>query len=196
MLFALFPVHALLFTTHHFAIVFWAVLSSRRLSLSFLQIGIHGRIPAFSWVKTGRPKICAAALEVLNPLKLLSQNMHTALLVRLSYIGVICNYKILLDNMCCLASGCSRFNCRCHHRFFAHLVGKNGKTRYKPFTDSRILTHTSRRQNLACLTKLHIWRLGNIFGDSHLARLGDSANPDSMRTRLYRGWGVGWGVTF
>ena len=42
-------------------------------------VAIHGGIPAFSWTKTARPKICAAALEVLHPLKILSQNTSCTL---------------------------------------------------------------------------------------------------------------------
>ena len=41
-------------------------------------------MPAFklSWPKTGRPRICAAALEVLHPLKLLSPNIQIAFLAQ------------------------------------------------------------------------------------------------------------------
>ena len=41
-------------------------------------------IPALIWPKAGRPKICAAALDVLHVLKLLSQNTQIAFLPRLS----------------------------------------------------------------------------------------------------------------
>ena len=39
--------------------------------------------PALCWRKTGRIKICAGALEVLHPLKLVSQNIPTATLTPL-----------------------------------------------------------------------------------------------------------------
>ena len=92
-------------------IVFCAVLSALRLSSSFLLIGMHGRIHALSWTKTGRPKICAAALEVLHPVKLLSQNMHSAFLAPPFLVSVwfvsakYCHTKCAASR----SSGCSGF---------------------------------------------------------------------------------------
>jgi hypothetical protein len=50
------------------------------LSSSFLLIAIHVCIPALVWPNTGRPKMWAAALVVQQPLKVLSQNLQTAIL--------------------------------------------------------------------------------------------------------------------
>ena len=49
------------------------------LSSSFLLMAIHACIPAFAWPNTERPKMWAAALEVQQPLKVLSQNLQTAI---------------------------------------------------------------------------------------------------------------------
>ena len=53
-------------------IVFCAFMNAPSLSLSFLLITIYESMPALSWPKTGHPRLGAAALEVLYPLKLLS----------------------------------------------------------------------------------------------------------------------------
>ena len=48
------------------------------LSSSILLMAIHACIPAFAWPNTERPKMWAAALEVQQPLKVLSQKLQTA----------------------------------------------------------------------------------------------------------------------
>ena len=77
----------------------------------FLKIEMHGHIPAFSWAKTGCPKICAAALEVLHPMKLLSQNMHTAFLAP-PFLALVLFVTAKYSQTKCatsLFSGCSKF---------------------------------------------------------------------------------------
>ena len=66
-------------------IAFWAILKAPLLSSSFLLITIHACIPALDCPKTGRPNMCAAALVVLHPLKVLSQNVQVAFLAPPSF---------------------------------------------------------------------------------------------------------------
>ena len=49
------------------------------LSSSFLLMVIHACIPAFAWPNTEWPKMWASTLEVQQPLKVLSQNLQTAI---------------------------------------------------------------------------------------------------------------------
>ena len=63
-------------------IVFCAFMNATLLSASCYLITIFGIMPALSWPKTGHPEIFAAALEVLHPLKLLSQNTQIAFLAQ------------------------------------------------------------------------------------------------------------------
>jgi hypothetical protein len=53
---------------------------SKSHGIILLSIETNKFIPAFSWPMTGRTKRCAAALEVLHSMKLLSQNMQKAFL--------------------------------------------------------------------------------------------------------------------
>jgi hypothetical protein len=74
----------LFFNTNDFApaIVLCDFLKAPRQSSTFLFIAAHGciQVPALSWPMTGHAKRFAAALEVLHPLKFLSQNMQRAFL--------------------------------------------------------------------------------------------------------------------
>ena len=67
-------------------IVFCVFMNAPSLSSSYLLITIYGSMPGFSWPKTGCNNICAAALKVLHPLKLLSQNIQIAFLAQ-PFIG-------------------------------------------------------------------------------------------------------------
>ena len=49
------------------------------LSSSFLLMTIYASIPAFAWHNTEGPEMWAAALEVQQLLKILSQNLQTAI---------------------------------------------------------------------------------------------------------------------
>ena len=49
------------------------------LSSSFFLMEIYDCIPAFAWPNTERPKMWAAALEEQQLLKILSQNLQTAI---------------------------------------------------------------------------------------------------------------------
>jgi hypothetical protein len=77
---AFFPAMDCTLTLMTSLIAFCAFRKAARLSSSLLLTAPHGCIPGLSWPKTGRAKICAAALEVLQPLKDLSQNKQRAFL--------------------------------------------------------------------------------------------------------------------
>ena len=144
LLFPLFPVHALLFTMHCFTNSF---LVTSECTMSVIVFFVTCNTWTYSSFLLGKdsPKICAAALELLHPLKLLSQNMHTAFLALpfpaslLFVTAKHCQRKYAAW----LSSSCSRYALLMSSSLI--LWGKNWRKKYKPAAawDSQIWTCTS-----------------------------------------------------
>ena len=86
---------ALFILTHYSAYCFLCIYGCNTPVIPFFVDHNVWGYACFSWPKTGRLKLCTAALEVLHPLKLLLQITDSILGPAFISISMVCNSKIL-----------------------------------------------------------------------------------------------------